>query len=296
MQHFHSQPEPQTTYTSANTSPYNTATPIAALDAAEQRRLEESIEDYLDRVCRPLMDTLPYAARQELRREIAQHLNALVQAYRESGYAPALATEKALDKFGPPPLVAQKWNPVTANEGHYKRIERWFSGQWQGIALTLTLCGVAGLLGLMIQQSGALSSYRLMPHLQPAAATVTTPTILPRPLTYTAMAGEQDTLARFARQQNALDEARALREQACAELTEAQAHLAAHQVALQNAEVTLAYTGRYATTRDILHMGKAALELEISLAAQHVIKRSAAVAQAEATLEAIRSQLVQKRL
>ena len=61
MQHFHSEPEPHSVYADAKASPLNTGAPTDTFDATEQRRLQETIEDYLDRVCRPLMDTLPYA-------------------------------------------------------------------------------------------------------------------------------------------------------------------------------------------------------------------------------------------
>ena len=205
MQQFHSEPESHSVYAAPGASQY--AAPPTPLDAAEQQRLQESIEDYLDRVCRPLMDALPYAARQELRREIAQHLNALVQAYRESGYAPALATEKALEKFGPPHLVAQKWNPVPVREGLPRRMERWFARQWQGMAVMLFLCGVAGACGLLLRHA-ALSPRGLASHSQPIVSTVSTPHP-PRPLSIATLIEERVTLTELAQRQAALDQARA---------------------------------------------------------------------------------------
>ncbi len=100
------------------------------------------VEDYLDRVCRPLIETHSYQVRFELRQELAQHIRSLIRAYEELGDTPIVAAEKALAKFGEADTVARQWKlpPPTSRP---KPVRRWFRQQWQGIAATLAMCSAA---------------------------------------------------------------------------------------------------------------------------------------------------------
>jgi hypothetical protein len=53
-----------------------TSTPPADLPCADPR-----IEDYLDHVCAPLVDRVPYTERTALRAELRTHLASLAEAY-----------------------------------------------------------------------------------------------------------------------------------------------------------------------------------------------------------------------
>jgi hypothetical protein len=78
------------------------------------RRVEEDmrdvpIEDYLDKVYAPLVKVVPYARRQELRKEIRGHLEALMDGYEELGHSPEAAALAALQQFGDPDVVGRRW-------------------------------------------------------------------------------------------------------------------------------------------------------------------------------------------
>jgi hypothetical protein len=67
------------------------------------------VEDYLDRVCAPLVETAPYAQRVELRCELREHLDALAASYRELGSEASVAVEEALGQFGEPRDLARRY-------------------------------------------------------------------------------------------------------------------------------------------------------------------------------------------
>jgi hypothetical protein len=66
------------------------------------------VENYLDRVCAPLVETVPYARRAELRCELREHLDALAASYRELGSVADRAVEEALRQFGEPRELARR--------------------------------------------------------------------------------------------------------------------------------------------------------------------------------------------
>lgn len=118
-------------------------TDTASEPEMERHLAQAAIEDYLDRVCVPFVETLPYAARVEMRREIASHLKALVLAYEELGDPPATATQKALGKFGSPEQVARLWRESSAmysvgTQTKTKRFTRQVQKHWPGVSVTLS--------------------------------------------------------------------------------------------------------------------------------------------------------------
>lgn len=67
------------------------------------------IEDYLDHLCAPLVGTLAYPLRLELRRETKEHLLALAQAYEELGYPSDEALRAAMRQFGDPRTLGAEY-------------------------------------------------------------------------------------------------------------------------------------------------------------------------------------------
>jgi hypothetical protein len=63
----------------------------------------------LDRVGAPLVDSVPYARRVELRAELREHLAALAASYRELESEPGVAVEEALRQFGDPRDLARRY-------------------------------------------------------------------------------------------------------------------------------------------------------------------------------------------
>jgi len=90
-------------------------------DAHEQARAEADalVEDYLDHVSAQIL-ALPRARRTEIRGEIHQHLQALVQAHEELGDDPVTAAQAARKQFGDPAKIGrafvQAWRPAVSRE------------------------------------------------------------------------------------------------------------------------------------------------------------------------------------
>lgn len=99
------------------------------------------VEDYLDRVCQPLIDTHSYTFRNEMRLELTQHIYSLITAYTELGDSQLVATEKALAKFGPAESVARQWKSLPTTVRRVP-LRKWLRKQWPGIASTLAACGL----------------------------------------------------------------------------------------------------------------------------------------------------------
>jgi hypothetical protein len=81
--------------------------------AADFPRADPHIEDYLDHVCAPLVDRVPYAERTARRAELRTHLASLAEGYQELGSAPDDAIREALTQFGNPRVVARAWERAT---------------------------------------------------------------------------------------------------------------------------------------------------------------------------------------
>ncbi|GAB4466250.1 MAG: hypothetical protein OHK0029_37430 [Armatimonadaceae bacterium] len=66
-----------------------------------------ALEDYLDRLCAPLLDVVPFAERQALRFEAQVHLEYLIEDFRMDGMSEEEATDAALQEYGPPWMIGQ---------------------------------------------------------------------------------------------------------------------------------------------------------------------------------------------
>ena len=115
--------------------------------------LQIAVQEYLDQVCAPLVGKMPYVERIELRMEIEQHFRALIEAHQELGATAERAFSLAVEKFGKPDEVAQRWRPQTASRSMIGFSRRWVPAQWQRLCLALVLTGVMGLSALNSIQS-----------------------------------------------------------------------------------------------------------------------------------------------
>jgi hypothetical protein len=84
------------------------APPQSPSRPAETAR-DHRIEAYLDEVFAPLAGVVPCARRQELRVELAAHLEALVEARRELGSEPDAAVRAALEQLGDARRLGREW-------------------------------------------------------------------------------------------------------------------------------------------------------------------------------------------
>jgi hypothetical protein len=83
--------------------------PLTPVSGVVEEPTNPRIEDYLDRVFAPLVDSVPYARRVELRNELRGHLEALAASYRELESEPGVAVEEALRQFGDPRDLARRY-------------------------------------------------------------------------------------------------------------------------------------------------------------------------------------------
>lgn len=67
------------------------------------------VEDYLDHVLAPLVGSVPYERRRELRAELGAHLEAMVEARMELGESREEASAAALRQFGNPARIGSEW-------------------------------------------------------------------------------------------------------------------------------------------------------------------------------------------
>ena len=72
---------------------------------------DDAIEDYLDRVCAPLVGTIARSKREEIRQRVRLRLEQFTTAHRELGSTDAEAVELALTQCGDPELISRRWLP-----------------------------------------------------------------------------------------------------------------------------------------------------------------------------------------
>jgi len=65
------------------------------------------VEDYLDHLCHPLVERLPFAEREVIRAEVRAHIDGLIRAHCELGSSESEATLAALNQFGDPKSIGQ---------------------------------------------------------------------------------------------------------------------------------------------------------------------------------------------
>ena len=70
---------------------------------------DNRLEDYLDHMTADLVGVVPYAQRQDFRREVRGHILSLAEAYEELGHESSEALTEALKQFGPPEPIARQW-------------------------------------------------------------------------------------------------------------------------------------------------------------------------------------------
>ncbi len=90
----------------------------------DQAFAEARIEDYLDYLCAPLLGIAPYAQRRRLRLEAADHLYALAEDFEAEGFAPEDAVLRALQEYGEPWAVGQRWADTCLGATASRRLVR----------------------------------------------------------------------------------------------------------------------------------------------------------------------------
>ena len=114
----------------------------------DQTHLQEQTEDYLDYLCAPLLGVASYAQRRRLRLEAADHLQALAEDFQAEGFAPEEAVLRALQEYGEPWAIGQRFADTCLGDPASRRLMRF------GDAVTLRAFGwfgvfsVTALLGL----------------------------------------------------------------------------------------------------------------------------------------------------
>jgi hypothetical protein len=122
--------------------------------------IDVAVQDFLDRVCAPLIGEVPYSQRAELREELGQHLRALIQAHIELGEPHDVAIANAEEQFGRPEKLARDWTAVQSRQKPGRRMKRWFRSQWQG------MCAVAAVASVVCLYMLSLSAHTAAPLLQ----------------------------------------------------------------------------------------------------------------------------------
>jgi hypothetical protein len=100
--------------------PRNTPSKEAS-EGMDEMRPEDTIEDYLDHLCAPLVGLVPYMERSRLRSEAGYHLERLMAGYVIEGIPPQEAVRLAIEKYGSSQDVGQQF------------LESWFEHQPQGV-------------------------------------------------------------------------------------------------------------------------------------------------------------------
>jgi len=70
---------------------------------------ENMMEDYLDRVCAPLVGQVTREKREEIRQRVRQRLQQFAAAHRELGSTPSEAVDLAIVQCGPPEVISSRW-------------------------------------------------------------------------------------------------------------------------------------------------------------------------------------------
>jgi hypothetical protein len=108
--------------------------------------IDPRVEDYLDRVCGPLVGIVPYEKRAEIRRELCEHLQALIATHEDLGSTREEAVTAALQQFGDPAKLAQHWlreweyTDANAVPRFWRRSQR----------IALLTCGIAAAVATLI--------------------------------------------------------------------------------------------------------------------------------------------------
>jgi len=89
---------------------FSSEEPISSQKLSESNpMIAARIDAYLDRICAPLFVSLPQEEAMQQRAEMRSHLESLVVAHIELGFAEAEAVTLALEQFGKEQSVARAW-------------------------------------------------------------------------------------------------------------------------------------------------------------------------------------------
>jgi hypothetical protein len=119
----------------------------------EEARHSALIEDYLDHFCAPLVGTVPYERRQELRRELTCHLESIMDALQELGATRDEAVLDALHRFGDPQKLGAQW----AREWSHGTPER--LTPWAPMRITMGVYSVMSLVLALTVAGPSMNSF-----------------------------------------------------------------------------------------------------------------------------------------
>ena len=88
------------------------------------------LEDYLDRLCVPLVEELSYGERAVIRQEVRTHLLAIVAAHEELGSPPEEAVQFALQQFGEAKEIGNSFLETRIQQQSTSQMGRLASLQW----------------------------------------------------------------------------------------------------------------------------------------------------------------------
>src|SRR5947207_1448570 len=115
---------------------------------ATETSTDSMINDYLDRVCAPMAEHVPYVDRMEMRIEMLSHLEASIAAHRELGASLEDAAHAALEQFGEPSEIGRRLLREAAGSRGLQRLSRLVTG-WLS-SLSGAAIGMASVIPLMI--------------------------------------------------------------------------------------------------------------------------------------------------
>lgn len=149
----------------SNTSPENAPmespdAPLGDAALALETDLNPRVEDFLDRVYARLIHRVPYEKRQEFRKEMRTHLEAMIEAGEKEGASIEEATKRAIQQFGRPRRLARDF----LKAGGYLRetFEEAYRLSLAGFGLCTALFWLFVLIAMSMEDSiGTLERYGL---------------------------------------------------------------------------------------------------------------------------------------
>lgn len=124
--------------------PPHSMTTITGSIEAEPIETDERIEDYLDQVCGRLL-TLSFPERKQIRQELHQHIEAMIEARCELGESRREAAIASLEQFGTPENVSRSFVEAYLSSGQNRGLIPWLS-----IGKAFRSFGTAGVLTTLL--------------------------------------------------------------------------------------------------------------------------------------------------
>ncbi len=136
------------------------------------------VQDYLDHVLAPLVEVISYEQRQQIRGELAAHVESLTAAYQDLGADPDKAVSEALRQLGHPRMVTRHWRRAqyrqSSTESGSARQATVVALAWFGAAYLADTTTLAARLWASWGLTGEVAFYRTEVFLVPLLAGLAT--------------------------------------------------------------------------------------------------------------------------